>query len=60
MKPSITGEGAMRLFTELMTTDVGLMSAAGMLFMLGMGAFYFRYFMKHMHDDEAHALQRKP
>lgn len=49
----------MRLFSELMTTDVGLMSAAGILFMLGMGAFYFRYFMKHMHEDEARALQRK-
>jgi hypothetical protein len=60
MKPSNTGDGAMRLLSELMTTDVGLMSAAGILFMLGMGAFYFRHFMKHMHDDEARALQRKP
>jgi hypothetical protein len=50
----------MRLLTELMTSDVGLMSAAGILFMLGMGAFYFRYFMKHMHDDEARVAQRKP
>jgi hypothetical protein len=37
----------------MMTTDVGLMSAAGILFMLGVGAFYFRYFMKQMHDEEA-------
>jgi hypothetical protein len=43
----------MRLLSELMTTDVGLMSAAGILFMIGMGVFYLRYFMKHMHDDEA-------
>ena len=50
----------MRLFSELVTTDVGLMSAAGILFMLGMGVFYYRYFMKHMHDDEVSALQRKP
>ena len=49
----------MRLLSELMTTDVGLMSAAGIIFMLGMGAFYFRYFMKHMHDDDARARQRK-
>jgi hypothetical protein len=49
----------MRLLSELMTTDVGLMSAAGILFMLGMGAFYLRYFLKHMHDDEVRALQRK-
>lgn len=45
----------MRLLSELLTTDVGLMSAGGILFMLGMGAFYLRYFMKHMHDDEAQA-----
>jgi len=49
----------MRLFTELLTTDVGLMSAAGILFMLGMGVFYLRYFMKHMHDDEAQAARLK-
>jgi hypothetical protein len=60
MKPSTTGDAAMRLFSELMTTDVGLMSAAGILFTLGMGVFYFRYFMKHMHEDEARALQHKP
>jgi hypothetical protein len=60
MKPSIKGDGTMRLFSELMTTDAGLMSAAGILFMLGMVVFYFRFFMKHMHDDEVSALQRKP
>ena len=49
----------MRLFTELFTTDVGLMSAAGLLFMLAMGAFYLRYFLKHMHDDEAKAARPK-
>lgn len=50
----------MRLLSELLTTDVGLMSAAGMLFMLGMGVFYVRYFMKHMHDDAARAGNRRP
>jgi len=50
----------MRLFSELMTTDVGLMSAGGILFMLGMGAFYLRYFFKHMHEDEARASRREP
>jgi hypothetical protein len=49
----------MRLFSELMTTDAGLMSAAGILFMLGMGVFYLRYFLKHMHEDEARASQHK-
>jgi hypothetical protein len=42
----------MRLLTELVSTDVGLMSAAGLLFMIGMGVFYLRYFLKHMHEDE--------
>ena len=49
----------MRLLTELLTTDVGLMSAAGLLFMLGMAVFFLRYFFKHMRGDEARAAQRK-
>ena len=49
----------MRLLTELMTTDVGLMSAAGILFMVGMGVFFVRYFYKHMREDEAREAQRK-
>jgi len=49
----------MRLFSELVTTDVGLMSLAGILFMLGMGGFYLRYFFKHMHDDAARAARHK-
>jgi hypothetical protein len=38
--PLDLGPVSTRLFTELMTSDVGLMSAAGILFRLGMGAFY--------------------
>jgi hypothetical protein len=49
----------MRLITELVSTDVGLMSAAGLLFMIGMGGFYLRYFLKHMHDDEARIARSK-
>ena len=49
----------MRLFSELLTTDVGLMSAAGILFMLGMGVFYLRYFLKHIAADAAKAAQDK-
>jgi Protein of unknown function (DUF3149) len=47
----------MQLFKELFTSDVGLMSLAVLVVMLGMGGFYLRYFLKHMHDDEAR-LQR--
>ena len=43
----------MRAFTDFFSTDYGLMSAAVILFMLGMGAFYVRYFLKHMHEDDA-------
>lgn len=43
----------MRALSELFTTDVGLLSIAVIAFMLGMGGFYLRYFLKHMHDDEA-------
>lgn len=39
------------LIKDLFTSDVGLMSLAGILFMLGMGVFYVRYFVKHMHED---------
>jgi len=41
----------MQLFKELLTTDAGLMSAAGIVFMLGMGVFSVRYFFKHIHED---------
>ena len=50
----------MRLFNELMTTDGGLMSAAGILFMLGMGVFFLHYFIKHLREDKARAKQRQP
>jgi len=41
----------MHALKDLFTTDVGLMSAAGIAFMLGMGVFYVRYFLKHMKED---------
>lgn len=40
---------------ELFSTDVGLMSVGGIAFMLGMGVFYVRYFLKHIRDDAAKA-----
>jgi len=43
----------MRALTELFTTDVGLMSVAVLAVVLGMAVYYVRYFVKHMHDDEA-------
>ncbi|WIT10144.1 DUF3149 domain-containing protein [Paucibacter sediminis] len=49
----------MNVFKDLFTSDVGLMSAAGLLFMLGMGVFYIRYFLRHIAEDAAAAQQHK-
>lgn len=45
----------MQLFKDLFSSDVGLMSAAVIAVMLGMGAFYVSYFLRHMREDEASA-----
>jgi hypothetical protein len=42
----------MKLLTDLFTTDYGLMSAAGIAFMLGMGV-WFRMFFKRKMDEDA-------
>jgi hypothetical protein len=44
---------AMHALKDLFTSDVGLMSLAGIVFMLGMAVFFVRYFLKHMKEDEA-------
>jgi hypothetical protein len=49
----------MHALKDLFTSDVGLMSAAGILFMIGMGVFYVRYFLRHMHEDELRANSLK-
>lgn len=41
----------MRALTELFTTDVGLMSIGGIAFMIGMGVFFVRYFLRHIRED---------
>ena len=37
----------------LFTPDYGLMSLAGIIFMLGMAGFFVRFFIGHMRADEA-------
>ena len=49
----------MHALKDLFTSDVGLMSVAGIAFMLGMAVFFVRYFMKHMQEDEARAKAAK-
>lgn len=48
----------MQLFKDLFSSDVGMMSAAVIAIMLGMGVFYVRYFLNHMHEDEARAKRQ--
>ncbi len=42
----------MKALTDFLTTDYGLLSAAVILFTLGMGAFITRFFVSHMKEDE--------
>lgn len=46
------------MLKDLFTTDVGLMTVVGLSFMMGMGVFFVRYFLRHMREDgEAAARQ---
>lgn len=42
----------MKALSDFFTTDYGLMSAAGIVFMLGMASWFTWYFVSHMHSDE--------
>lgn len=51
----------MHALKDLFTTDVGLMSIGGIAFMLGMGVFFVRYFLRHIQQDAERAeLEQKP
>jgi hypothetical protein len=52
-KLAIDPEDKMHALIDFVTTDYGLMSLAGIVFMLGMGVFFVRFFIKHMQADEA-------
>ncbi|MBP6899714.1 MAG: DUF3149 domain-containing protein [Burkholderiaceae bacterium] len=41
----------MHALKDFFTTDYGLLSAAVIAITLGMGAFYARYFAKHIKED---------
>ncbi len=41
----------MKLLTDLFSTDYGLMSISGIIFMLGMGVFFIRFFARKMDED---------
>lgn len=42
----------MKALSDFFSTDYGLLSAGVILFMLGMVAFFVRYFVGHMKADE--------
>jgi hypothetical protein len=41
----------MKLLTDLFSTDYGLMSISGIVFMLGMGVFFVRFFKRKIAED---------
>ncbi|MEI6803934.1 MAG: DUF3149 domain-containing protein [Burkholderiales bacterium] len=48
----------MKLLTDLFSTDYGLMSIGSIIFMLGMGVFFVRYFNRKMNEDAAAAARK--
>jgi len=48
----------MKALTDFFSTDYGLLSAAVIAFMLGMGVFFVRFFLKSIREDAARAQQR--
>ena len=48
----------MHALKDLFTTDYGIMSVLGIASMLGILAFFVRYFLRHMHEDEANEKAR--
>lgn len=49
----------MHAFKDLFSSDAGLMSAAVLAFMFGMGVFFVRYVLKHVRDDSEAAARAK-
>lgn len=43
----------MHAIQDFLSTDYGLMSAAVIAITLGMAAFFVRFFISHMREDEA-------
>ena len=49
----------MKLFSDFFSTGPGIMSALVIAFMVGMGVFFVRYFVKHMDEDEKRAQENQ-
>jgi nitrogen fixation/metabolism regulation signal transduction histidine kinase len=48
-------EPMMKALQDFVTTDYGLMSLTVIVFTLGMGVFFARYFARHIREDTAAA-----
>jgi hypothetical protein len=47
----------MKLLNDLFSTDYGLMSISGIIFMLGMGVFFVRFFIRKMNEDSPRVIK---
>ncbi len=47
----------MHALKDFITTDYGLLSLAVIAITLGMGAWYVRFFLRHMEEDARRAAQ---
>ena len=52
---NIKRASAMKLLTDLFSTDYGLMSVAVIAFMLGMAVWFRAFFKRHMDEDAKNA-----
>jgi len=43
----------MKALHDLFSTDYGLLSIGGIIFMIGMGVFFYRFFTKKMNESAA-------
>ena len=48
----------MHALRDFFTTDYGLLSAVVIVFTLGMGVFFSRYFARHIREDTNAAIAR--
>lgn len=53
----MTQEHVMGSFMTIFSSGPGLMTLAGMGFMLGMGVFFVAYFLKHIREDGERAAK---
>jgi hypothetical protein len=47
----------MKLLNDLFSTDYGLMSISGIIFMLGMAVFFVLFFIRKMNEDAPRVIK---